>query len=94
MNDPPHTGLARRVEQRVRVIDRLPEREHPVVEPHPVGVIENSYASQGVDEWAPLVELERKGSDTPPEWIPPAGGVGQRHHLPSSLEEALRDIAP
>jgi hypothetical protein len=68
--------------------------EEAVVEPHPVGVVENRHAFQLLGQDFRLVEMERERFDPVAKGIRSGQGVGQGNDRVSIIEKPLGDVLP
>ena len=73
-------------------MDGIGVLEQTVVEPHPVGVIENGYALQLFSEEIGLIEMEEKRLDAVAERIGSGQGIRERDDSLPLVEESLGDV--
>ena len=78
VDDPLDAGLLGGREQSERVAHGVGVGEQAMVEPHPVGVVEDRAPRQVLRQQVRLVEMEGKRPDAVAERIGPARRVGQR----------------
>lgn len=82
----------RTVKKRDRVLDRALVPEHRVVEPDPIGVVENVHAFERFRQKLRMIEIERMRNDLPAELVFPLRRVRERDYILVFREEPARDV--
>jgi len=83
----------RRFEEGARVVDCLRVPEVGMIEPHPVGVVQDLGTLERAREPLRVVEVERMYLDSIPERMLAIRRVGESSHAVASLEQPLGDVA-
>jgi hypothetical protein len=93
MDYPRDCCAARRLEEGARVVDCLRVPEVGMIEPHPVGVVQDLGTLEGARELLRVVEVERMYLDSIPERMLAIRRVGESSDAVASLEQPLGDVA-
>jgi hypothetical protein len=90
VHDAIHSSLAGRLDEGLVVGDGAVERDLPVREPHPIGVVQGLRPAEMLRQLPPVLEVERHDLDPIPERVRPGGVAGERPHaLPASRRRAV-----
>ena len=94
VDDAPDSGLTRRAEQRLRVLDRSIEADVAPVEADPVGVVDGRDAFQAAGERIGVVERIGSNIDPTGDRARSVGVTGEGPHPAPIVEEVSGDSAP
>src|SRR6266404_2509570 len=93
MNYPRDCCAARCLEEGARVVDCLRVPKVGMIEPHPVGVVQDLGTLEGAREPLRVVEVERMYLDSIPERMLALRRVGESSDAVASVEQPLGDVA-
>jgi hypothetical protein len=92
MNDPFDPGLLGGREQSQRVRDGVRLLERRVIEPDPIGVVQDGYVAEGIHQAIRNIKQKWNGADAVAERIGARRGIRQRDNGPSLGQQSLRNV--
>jgi hypothetical protein len=92
MNDPPHPGILRGLQQNLCIGHRLIVIKEPVIEPHPVSVDERVHSLQCLRQEFGLIKVERESLHLPAERIIPFQGIRECQDAVPRVKQAPGNV--